>query len=75
VVHVTSVASTGEVPVDPRNTPALTVTKLRSGRHQRRFETRCQRSQRHGGGPIIISAASVLLDGGAALDPPTGIFR
>jgi filamentous hemagglutinin family protein len=27
-IHVTSVASTGEVPVDPRNTPALTVTRF-----------------------------------------------
>ena len=27
-IHVTSVAGTGEVPVDPRNTPALTVTSF-----------------------------------------------
>ena len=62
-IHVTSAASTGEVPVEPRNTPALTVTSF--GPVDIRGGSKLDVSDRSGlgsGGSVFIHSDALTID-------------
>jgi filamentous hemagglutinin family protein len=64
-IHVTSVASTGEVPVDPRNAPALTVTRF--GPVDLKTGSKLDVSNPSGlgsGGSVFIRSGALTIDAG-----------